>query len=129
MESMTTQTIGRFISCNLIWLGVLLLSSQGTAVAQYIRPDGPTLRELAEARGFHLGANFPNLYEKWREEGEFGPRRFDPEAEIAKDHFTIMTAGWESFPGHTWKGEGVYDFEGTDRYSDFRCTSIPSANG
>lgn len=100
------------ISGWLAWLGAAILTAR-TAPAQPIRPDGPTLRELAEARGFHIGANFPTLYQCWREEGEFGPRRFDPEAAIAKDHFTIVTPGWESFPGHTWKGEGVYDFEGT----------------
>ena len=62
------------------------------AEAQYVRPAGQTLRELAQARGFHIGANFPNLYQSWREDGKSGPRRFDPEAAIAKDHFTIMTA-------------------------------------
>lgn len=86
------------------------------AGAQYARPAGKTLRELAVARNFHIGANFPNLYEKWREEGKRGTHFFDPEAAIAKDHFTIMTAGWENFPGNTWKGEGQYNFEGSDKY-------------
>ena len=113
---MKIQSIRPLLSGCLLWLGVSVVADQQTAVAQCTRPDGPTLRQLAEARGFHIGANFPNLFQFWREEGKFGPRRFDPEAAIAKDHFTIMTAGWESFPGHTWKGEGVYDFDGTDRY-------------
>lgn len=96
---------------------LLLLFAVGQAArAEYVRPPGKTLRELAQARGFHVGANFPNLYEKWREEGQSGPHRFDPEAAIAKDQFTTMTAGWEVFPGNTWKGEGQYNFGGTDQY-------------
>jgi endo-1,4-beta-xylanase len=113
---MQIKLIRPALSGCLLWLGVSFVAAQQTVEAQYVRPEGPTLRELAEAREFHIGANFPNLYRYWREAGKFGPRRFDPEAAIAKDHFTIMTAGWESFPGHTWKGEGVYDFDGTDRY-------------
>jgi len=95
---------------------LLVASLTGPCVADYVRAPGKTLRELAAARGFHIGANFPNLYEKWREAGRQGPRFFDPEAAIAKDQFTIMTAGWEIFPGHTWKGEGQYDFAGSDEY-------------
>ena len=86
------------------------------AHGDHVRPEGKTLRELAQARGFHVGGNFPNLYDKWREAGKTGPRFFDPEGAIAKDQFTIMTAGWEVFPGHTWKAEGEYDFAGTDQY-------------
>ena len=97
-------------------LFVLCVSLPSTANAQYVCPPGKTLRELAEARGFHIGANFPNLYGYWCEEGKSGSRRFDPEAAIAKDNFTIMNAGWEVFPGHTWEGEGQYDFDGTDHY-------------
>ena len=96
-----------------------VLASASLHAADYARPAGKTLRELAQARGFHVGANFPNLYEKWKEPGKFGPYCFDPEAAIAKDQFTIMTAGWEVFPGHTWKGEGQYDFAGTDKYIDW----------
>ena len=97
---------------------LLVLSSSVTASSQarYVRPPGTTLRELAQARGFHVGANFPNLHKLWKETGKTGARCFEPEAEIVNDQFTIMTAGWEVFPGHTWKGEGQYDFEGTDQY-------------
>lgn len=85
----------------------------------YVRPSGKALRELAQARGFHIGANFPNLYEKWMEPGKFGPRFFNPEAAIAADQFTIMTAGWEVFPGNTWRGDGKYNFAGTDKYIEW----------
>ncbi|MBM4154599.1 MAG: hypothetical protein FJ221_06170 [Lentisphaerae bacterium] len=97
-------------------LTALLLANPSAQAAEYVRPPGKTLRELAHQRGFHVGANFPNLYEKWKEEGRSGPRCFDPEAAIARDQFTIMTAGWEVFPGNTWKGEGHYNFAGTDKY-------------
>ncbi len=30
-----------------------------------------------------------------------------------------MTAGWEVYPGHTWTGEGQYDFAGTDKYIEW----------
>ncbi len=101
-----------------IWL-IALLFTNALALADYVRPPGKTLRELATARGFHIGANFPNLYENWQEAGKSGPRFFTPEAAIAKDQFTIMTAGWEIFPGHTWKGEGQYDFAGSDKYIEW----------
>lgn len=107
MQASSVQTLATLVA-------VFMLSPG--ASAQYVRPPGKTLRELAEDRSFHVGANFPNLYEKWREAGKSGCYRFDPEAAIAKDHFTIMTAGWEVYPGHTWKGEGQYDFGGTDKY-------------
>ncbi|MCX5772665.1 MAG: aminotransferase class I/II-fold pyridoxal phosphate-dependent enzyme [Candidatus Hydrogenedentes bacterium] len=64
-------------------------------------------------------ANFPNLYENWKKVGKSGPHCFDPGAAIAKDQFTIMTAGWEVFPGHTWLGEGKYDFAGSDKYIEW----------
>ena len=99
-------------------------AASGGAPAQgYVRPDGPTLRELAQPLGFHVGANFPNLYAAWVEPGRSGARRFDPEAAIARDQFTIMTAGWEVFPGNTWKGDGRYAFEGTDRYIEWCRTN------
>lgn len=97
-------------------LTLTLVAHTTGALADYVRPPGKTLRELAQARGFHIGANFPNLYENWHKEGKTGPHCFVPEAAIAKDQFTIMTAGWEMFPGHTWKGEKQYDFTGTDQY-------------
>ena len=93
MQASFVQTLATLVA-------VFILSPG--AIAQYVRPPGKTLRELAEAHSFHVGANFPNLYEKWREAGKSGFYRFDPEAAIAKDHFTIMTAGWEVYPGHTW---------------------------
>jgi endo-1,4-beta-xylanase len=96
-----------------------LFATQLRAQVNYARPPGKTLRELAQAHGFHVGANFPYLYEKWSEKGKSGPGRFNPEAAIAKDQFTIMTAGWEVFPGHTWLGEGKYDFAGSDKYIEW----------
>jgi hypothetical protein len=83
----------------------IMLATQ--AAVDYARPPGMTLCELAQSRRFHIGANFPKLYEKWNETGKFGPRYFNPEAAIAKVQFTIMTAGWEVFPGNTWKREAI----------------------
>ncbi len=105
-----------FMSIRVPILVALALACLTVGGAEYVRPPGETLKGLAAARGFHVGANFPNLYERWREPGKSGPRYFDPEAAIAKDQFTIMTAGWENFPGNTWKGEGTYNFEGSDEY-------------
>lgn len=82
--------------------------------AGYSRPDGPTLKELAKRRGVEIGANFPSLvYGKSPNNWEESPT-VPLEQAIAEDQFTIMTAGWEMFPGKSWTGPGQYDFEGCD---------------
>lgn len=52
---------------------IAFLTANALAVADYVRAPGKSLRELAQARGFHVGANFPNLYAKWKEGGTSGP--------------------------------------------------------
>jgi GH35 family endo-1,4-beta-xylanase len=98
-------------------LAVVLLSVGvrfPAAYAQYQRPDGPTLKELAKRRGVEIGANFPTLvFGKSPNNWEDSPT-IQMEQAIASDHFTIMTAGWEMFPGKSWVGPGEYDFEGCD---------------
>lgn len=92
----------------------LLASSPVSWAADYERPDGPTLKEVAKRRGIEIGANFPSLVFGTSPNNWEDSPTIDIEKAIVEDQFTIMTAGWEMFPGKSWTGPGQYDFEGCD---------------
>lgn len=81
--------------------------------------NAQSLRELALKRQIDIGANFPLLVDgkppnNWRDSPTI-----QIEKKIAAEHFTIMSAGWQMYPGHTWKGPGEYDFAGSDEFIEW----------
>lgn len=106
----------RFPSPNvLIWLLLPPLCLSGA----YTRPAGPTLRELAIARGLDFGGNFPTLVNGTGSNNWASNKLVDEEKAIARDHFTIASAGWEMFPGNTWTGPETCNFTGTLTFLDW----------
>ena len=108
MQTMSPRTI------SLIATVVVLASFPVSWAAEYERPDGPTLKELAKRHGIEIGANFPSLVfgkspNNWGESPTIGI-----EKAIVEDQFTVMTAGWEMYPGKSWTVPGKYDFDGCD---------------
>ncbi len=98
----------------LLLIAVAVLAGAPVSGADYVRPRGPSLRELALERGLHIGANFGHLV-FGRSPNNWQDNPYLPtEKAIARDHFTIMTAGWENFPGHSWGGPGEYELSGTE---------------
>jgi endo-1,4-beta-xylanase len=98
----------------LVLFGLVMVCCAMAIADGYERPEGPTLKQLAEERGIEIGANFPSLVfgkspNNWKESPTI-----QIEKAIAEDQFTIMTAGWEMYPGKSWIGPGEYDFEGCD---------------
>jgi endo-1,4-beta-xylanase len=78
-------------------------------------PDA-SLRFLAEKGGIEIGVNFPGLVGgKTPNNWEASPTIAQEKA-IAAKHFSIASAGWEMYPGQSWKGPGSYDFAGSDRF-------------
>jgi endo-1,4-beta-xylanase len=96
-------------------MGIAVLASRpAAAAAEYERPAGPTLKELAARRGVEIGANFPSLVFGKSPNNWTDSPTAPVEQAIAADQFTIMTAGWEMYPGKSWKGPGQYDLAGFD---------------
>jgi endo-1,4-beta-xylanase len=105
--------MSNFSLMSLLLAGTVLMAS--VCRADYVRPEGPTLKELARNRGIHFGANFPHLvYGKSPNNWQHSPIVATEKA-IAEEQFTTMTAGWAMFPGHSWTGPGEYRFRGADR--------------
>jgi hypothetical protein len=91
----------------------------GSVRAQYVRPEGKPLADLARARGKHFGANFSMPYWGWgwdkkpAEERKsiyaLGGQRAGYE-QLARDHFTILVGGCDTFFLQSAAANGVYDF-------------------
>jgi endo-1,4-beta-xylanase len=76
----------------------------------------PTLKEAANRLGIEIGINFPGLVDgKSPNNWESSPT-IALEKRIAREHFTIASAGWQMYPGRSWPGPRRYDFEGADRF-------------
>ena len=111
-----------------VLLGAMLpLCAQQNAAPQapqYVKPNGKTLRELAQARGKEFGTNMTLLVCGGHGKNKGGawtlPQRWETDAQtklwkaITRDHFTMLSAGWQMFPGHSWVGEREYCLEGAD---------------
>lgn len=105
------NTVRRLRSKILLFFAAFVFQLQCTAPV-----FAQSLRELATQRGIDIGANFPSLVDgnspnNWRDSPTI-----KTEMKIAAAHFTIMSAGWQMFPGHSWKGPHEYDFEGADTF-------------
>ncbi len=95
-----------------VLLAWLMLTTLIPAVS--FAADGPSLRLLAERRGLAIGANLPGLiFGKAPNNWEQSPT-IRIEQSIAAEHFSIMTAGWEMYPGQSWLAPGRYEFRGSD---------------
>lgn len=101
-------------------VGVLVVACVVAGTAQYY--DGPALRGLAQQRGLHLGGNFSHLVYGPNSNNWAASPIIDTHKRIARDHFTILSAGWEMFPGHTWTGPHSSEFAGTRTFIDW-CDS------
>ncbi len=98
---------------------LFLLTGVLACSAEYMRPEGRTLRELLVLRRKHFGGNFGGLVlgddpMNWKSSSTIAD-----EQAIARDHFTILSAGWEMFPGHSWLGDGRYDYAGSDAFIEW----------
>jgi GH35 family endo-1,4-beta-xylanase len=80
----------------------------------YQRPEGTTLKELAIKRNIEFGANFASLLFGPNDNNWASSTSIKAQKAISKDHFTILSAGWEMFPGNLWTGPKQYNFKGTD---------------
>lgn len=78
--------------------------------------DPVTLRELAERLGIEIGVNFPGLVQGKAPNNWQASPTIAMEQRITREQFTMASAGWEMYPGHSWKGPRQYDFEGADRF-------------
>ncbi len=86
-----------------------------------IQPDvnAQSLRDLASRRQIEIGANFPWLVDgkspnNWRDSPTI-----EVEKKIAAEHYSIMSAGWQMYPGHTWMGPDEYNFSGSDEFVEW----------
>lgn len=112
---------------SLIVAAAVLVSS--AAFGEYTRPDGPTLRELAAARGKRLGTNFSFLVcdpPKTHKPGDnphgaaadWQTKRAD-ELNLIRDQFDLASAGWQMFPGHSWIAPREYCLDGAKAFIEW----------
>jgi endo-1,4-beta-xylanase len=78
--------------------------------------DAPGLRSLAERLGIEIGVNFPGLVNGKSPNNWDSSPTIAMEKRIAREHFTMASAGWEMYPGHSWKAPRQYEFEGADKF-------------
>ena len=103
------------------WQAVFLRSALTTLLlapsAALHASDAPSsLRELAKQLCIEIGVNFPALTDgKSPNNWESSPT-IALEKQIAREHFTIASAGWQMYPGHSWKGPMKYEFAGADKF-------------
>lgn len=75
-----------------------------------------SLRELAIKRGVEIGANFSLLVDGKSPNNWQDSPTIQTEMKLAVEHFTVMSAGWQMYPGHSWLGPKQYKYEGADRF-------------
>jgi endo-1,4-beta-xylanase len=101
---------------------LLCTMCRGAGSAEYVRPEGETLGKLARMRGKHFGANFSIPFWGWGWQGKLEQGRTsiyarDAEGDragyeaLAKDHFTILVGGCDTFFIQNSAASGVYEFE------------------
>ncbi len=71
---------------------------------------------MAQRLGIEIGVNFPGLVAGKSPNNWDSSPTIEMEKKIAREHFTIVSAGWEMYPGHSWKGPRSYDFDGTRKF-------------
>lgn len=81
-----------------------------------IPPETTRLADLAMARGIELGANLSGLVDgpspnNWSSGGVSIQAR-----DLAARHFGILSAGWQTYPGHSWIGPGQYRWSGIETF-------------
>lgn len=75
-----------------------------------------SLRELAIKRDVEIGANFSLLVDGKSPNNWQDSPTIQTEMKLAVEHFTVMSAGWQMYPGHSWLGPKRYNYEGADRF-------------
>jgi endo-1,4-beta-xylanase len=96
-------------------------SSSGLCALQEVEGDARNeeqspLRASAERLGIDIGVNFPGLMAGKSPNNWDSSPTIEMEKRIAREHFTIASAGWEMYPGHSWTGPQSYDFNGTQKF-------------
>lgn len=105
----------------MLWRALLALLAAGAAHPSF-GDEYPSMAELARARDAHIGGNFSMLMYNDANPSERAWSE-DPATEIdrqlAKRHFTIMSAGWQMYPGFSWRGDGQFEWRGADVFVDW----------
>ncbi len=77
--------------------------------------DAPSLKDLAEVHKIEIGANFPGLVDGKAPNNWSASSIIEIEKSLAKKHFTMMSGGWESYPGSVWPAPNTVSLQGNKK--------------